>query len=660
MLHDHHRTALRRPRKICQGADALSDRLLGWLERRPARVRTLRAQAERVEAERAALAERGEADFDREVAGLRAAVRGGGLRQDAMLFRALAASCEAARREKGLTPHDVQIMGALAMARGWLAEMATGEGKTLTVSLWGVVAGWGGFPCHVVTSNDYLAARDAEEMGPVYLRCGLRAAAVTGALDAARRQSAYRAEVVYTTSKELLADFLKDRLVLGRLAHADLRLVRRLADPGAIPEGQLLQRGLHTAIIDEADNVLVDEAVIPLRISQKYRNDLLRQAYALGSVLAARCERGTHHTTDPERKSVRLTPEGHALLDAVRADLPPLWRGRRRGAELLEQCLVAREFFHREKDYIVREGKVVIVDAFSGRLMPDRSWSQGLHQAIEAKEEVEMSDPTETLASLSFQKFFRLFRRLSGLSGTALEAAPEFWSIYRLPVLAIPTHKPRLRVEAPDSMHPDLESKRRAVLDAIRDCHHQGRPLLVGTSHVAESEHLAEALAREGFACQVLNAVRSEEEAAIIARAGQAGMITIATNMAGRGTDIKLGEGVAALGGLHVLATERHESRRIDRQLFGRAGRHGDPGYARAFTSLEDELVRRHGFAPVTRAVRRLFRAWPQGGACLAKLYLRLAQKRAEASAYFLRQQVMKSDTQTEEALSFSGAGLGG
>ncbi|NJK92360.1 MAG: hypothetical protein HC904_11295 [Blastochloris sp.] len=548
-IFDYHRSAVAAPRKLYQGADAWYDRMLGWWERRPGRWKELETEAALVEERRRSLEDCSEEELDGHLREQRLRVLERGWKERKVLQEALALSGEVMRREKGMTPHGVQMAGALAMSRGWLAEMATGEGKTLTVTLWAVVAGWRGRPCHIVTSNDYLASRDAVEMAGVYGRCGLRVAAVTGEMDAEARREAYGADLVYTTSKELLADFLKDRLVLGTQAQADLRLVRCFSAPDKLVDGELLQRGLHTAIVDEADNVLIDEAVIPLRISQKYRNEGLRQAYGAGSVLARECVLDEDYVVEKETRSVHLTRRGLERLDGWRPRLPLVWRGRRRGVELLEQCLVAHVFFHRDKEYVVQEGKIVIVDGFSGRLMPDRSWSQGLHQAIEAKEGVEMSDPTETLASLSFQKFFRLFRHLSGLSGTALEAAAEFWHIYRLPVLAIPTHLPKIRVEERDRMVATLEEKWREVCGRVEQLHGQGKPVLVGTQNVAESELLGKMLAERGLGFQLLNAVRFQAEAEIVAQAGGRGMITIATNMAGRGTDIKLGEGCGSWGG---------------------------------------------------------------------------------------------------------------
>ncbi len=656
--HDDQRTRLKKPKKITKGADATSDFLIGSWKRRSQVLRQVLEEARHVEALTLQWRCLDDEALDQRMEESAASIRRRPNRHGEPIFLALSLVSEAMRRVTGMTPHTVQLAGALAMSHGTLAEMATGEGKTLTVCLWAAVAAWCGFPVHVVTANDYLAARDAQEMAPFYRRCGLRVSAVVGESPPDARAGLYGADVVYTTSKELLADFLKDRLILGRWSQSDQRLVRRLLDPQCLPDGQLAQRGLHTVVVDEADNVLIDEAVIPLRISQKYRNEPLRTAYLRARDLCAPLSVGNHYLRLEKEQSIRLQNAGWDCIRPQMNTLPVMWRGERRCRELIEQTLVAREFFLRDKHYVVDEDKIKIVDTFSGRLMPDRSWSQGLHQAIEAKENVELSDPTATLAGLSFQRFFRYFKRISGLSGTAWEAAGELWQIYRLPVLRIPTHRPCIRREETDVLLATREEKWRAVVGEIKRLHSTGRPLLVGTSNVADSEHLAGLLEAEGITFSLLNAVRSITEAEIIARAGHCGMLTIATNMAGRGTDIKLGPGAAALGGLMVLATERHESRRIDRQLFGRAGRHGDPGGARAFTSLEDDLIQKHGVKWLVKPLGRALTLAPILIRPLALWFHTSTQKKAESRAFFIRKMVIESDTQADEALSFAGGSL--
>jgi preprotein translocase subunit SecA len=574
-------------------------------------------------------------------------------RPDVML-RGLALLREAARRECGLQPYPVQLAGALALHRGHLAEMATGEGKTLVAALAAALAGWSGRPCHVVTVNDYLAARDANWFRPLLTFAGLNVAAVTGDLDPRQRRAAYAHAVVYTTAKELLADYLRDRLALGESSFAE-RLALRLAVRGAAE--RVVQRGLDTAIVDEADSVLIDEAVTPLIISRQGQNAALRDACVEAQRLSEQFERGTDYSIDRRYREVELRPAGKEKLRQLADRMPTLWRGEERRRELLEQALNAREFFERDRHYVVQDGKVTIVDEFTGRLMPQRTWRDGLHQAIEAREGLEVTHPTETLARMSFQRFFRQFRRLSGMTGTGLEAAGEFWHIYRLPVVRIPTHRPCVRVQWPDRTFATAEEKWQAIAVEIRRVHQTGRPVLVGTRSIEASEALARMLEAAGLSARVLNAVRHREEAAIIALAGNPGAITLATNMAGRGTDIRLAEGVAALGGLHVIATERHESSRIDRQLFGRAGRQGDAGSAQAFVSAEDEVLRRFLAAPV-RAL--LARAAGAGGLALdsaVRFSVRRAQARAQAQAYRQRRAVLQQDQWLEEYLGFAGSG---
>jgi preprotein translocase subunit SecA len=656
--HDFHRTALKKPHSITKGLDATTDYWIGRYSRRSSKLRELDRGASLVEEIAHPLRALSEAEFEARMVLARQAVRTGYGKWGDFVLDAVAISYETIRRQTGMTPHHVQVMGALALGRGYLAEMATGEGKTLTVCLWAVVAGWGGFPVHVVTSNDYLAERDAEEMKIVYNRAGLIVDAVVGGMEESRRAQAYQADVVYTTSHNLLADFLKDRIQLGALANPDQRLVKRILSPQQVSSHQLVQRGLHTAIVDEADNVLVDEAVIPLRISRKYRNEPLRQACILARDLVEPLQRDSDYQCNEQQMEVHINDQGWDKIINSRHGMPVFWQGERRFREVAEQALSAREFFKRDKDYVIHEDKVSIVDGFSGRMQPDRSWSQGLHQAIEVKENVEMSDPTETLTGLSFQRFFRFFHLLSGLSGTAAEASPEFWQIYRLPVVKIPTHKPCRRFEECDTLFKTAEEKWRAATEIIKIYHATGRPVLIGTAQVRESEEMARLLQEAGLSFELLNAMKAPEEAEIISRAGETNAITIATNMAGRGTDIKLNQEVERIGGLQVLATERFESRRIDRQLFGRAGRHGDAGGARALISLEDDLIVKHGVIWLRQPLLWIMQVCPRVGNFLGNRYYRWAQKRAESRAFFLRKQVIENDTQTEEALSFAGGGL--
>jgi len=566
------------------------------------------------------------------------------------LVREVAFRCLAER------PFLVQVAGALALEAGCVVEMATGEGKTLTATLPATVAGWRGRGCHVITVNDYLARRDAEWMGAVYKFCGLRVAHLEQGMPPPERREAYQADVTYATNKEVAADFLRDRLALGQLRGLPEALLAKIAAGGGSGADRCVQRGLEHAIVDEADSVLIDEAVTPLIISGEAPNPEQVDAFTRAATLAETLQPDTHYRVDGRYREVDLTEAGKARLAEMTAGLDGVWRGRRRSEEIVLQALTARELYLRDKQYVVQDGKVVIVDEFTGRLMPDREWRDGLHQAVEAKEALPVNPPKDTWARISFQRFFRIYRRLSGMTGTAVEGRTEFWQIYHLPVVVIPTHRPCVRRMLPESVYATGQAKWQAVVDEIRRVHESGRPVLVGTRSVRASEHLSEMLAAEALDHQVLNAVRHAEEAHIVAGAGRAGKITVATNMAGRGTDIKLARGVAELGGLHVIATERHEAGRIDRQLFGRCARQGDPGSARAVVSLEDELVRRHG-PYLSAALRRRFRRTDRDvSSPLARGVFDHAQGRAERLALRQRKAVLRTDNWLDEYLGFAGS----
>jgi preprotein translocase subunit SecA len=644
------------PEKVTTGLDAVVDRAVGRVRRRHSVLQSLRAEAEAIDAHDRHFRGMNDAALRNRLFELRQWFRRQGEDADSRLGEALGLIREAARRQTGLHPFPVQLMGALALHKGYLAEMATGEGKTLTASLAAVIAGWSRRPCHIVTVNDYLAQRDAEWLSPLYEFCGVSVGFVTGELPQSGRALAYDQDVTYTTSKEIVADFLRDRLKLGGLHLPARRMIRRLIEPERPLDRGLVLRGLHTAIIDEADSVLIDEAVTPLIISGAEEDDGTDDIYKTAWNLALELEAGRDYKIDLRYREVELLPPGRARIEASSPGLKGLWRGPARQFELIRQALTAREFFLKGKQYVLRENKVVIVDEFTGRLMPMRRWRDGLHQMIEAKEGVTISPRDQTLARISFQQFFRFFRRLSGMTGTAQEAAPEFWHIYRLPVISIPTNEPCQRADLPDLLFPDWESKWEAIIAEIVRLHRQGRPILVGTRSVAVSEALAEKLAAVELPFSLLNATRHREEAAIVAGAGYRGRVTIATNMAGRGTDIKLGDGVAESGGLHVIATERHESGRIDRQLYGRAGRQGDPGSAQAFVSAEDELLKR--FAPgfLRRSMQQAVQASPKSARRLSSGAFRYSQFTAQRQAFKQRREVLKFDTWLAESLSFAGS----
>jgi len=638
-----------------KGLDAAWDAAAGIIGRFVPRQGRFLRRAERICAMENTVAGLGEARLREQVGQLREVFRRG--RDTAEdLDRAFALVREVAWRQVGERPFMVQVAGALALEAGCVAEMATGEGKTLTATLPATVAGWRGLGCHIITVNDYLAGRDAEWMGGIYRFCGLNVSAVQQEMHPPQRRQAYHADITYVTNKEVTADFLRDRLALGRLFHLPETLIEKMSRGSVFGPDRVVQRGLHYAIVDEADSILIDEAVTPLIISAEAPNPEQVEAFLQAADLATRLEAGRHYRVNDRYREVDLTETGKGFLAEQSEPLGGVWHGARRREELATHALTAKHFYLRDKQYTIMDGKIVIIDEFTGRLMPSREWRDGLHQAVEAKESVKVNPPKETCARISFQRFFRLYRKLAGMTGTAWEAWREFWQIYHLPVVVVPTNQPCVRKHLPDRVFATEQAKWRAVVEEIERAHRTGQPLLVGTRSVRASEHLSGLLTAEGLEHQVLNAVRHAEEAQIVASAGQEGRITVATNMAGRGTDIKLGRGVTGVGGLRVIATERHEAGRIDRQLFGRCARQGDPGTAQAMVSLEDELVRR--YSPHLSGLLRRRHGGTQSevSSSVTRCLFNRAQRRAERLALRQRKGVLRTDDWLDEYLGFAGS----
>ncbi len=587
-----------------------------------------------------------------ETAALRARLRRGGLTA-AALAEGCALVRETARRHLGQRHHDVQILGALAILDGRVAEMDTGEGKTLTAAMAAGLAALAGTPTHVVTVNDYLAGRDAEQMGPLYRALGLAVGVVAHGMEPAARAAAYAADITYASNKELAFDYLRDRLALGRQAGPTALRLRRLARPGArdgAGSGAVM-RGLHFVIVDEADSVLVDEARTPLIISREtdaaeeraWAEDALRLADAL--------EPGTHYRLLAEERRVRLTEAGRARLAELGEAMGGIWAGRVRREEAARQALSARLLFHRGDHYLVRDGKVEIVDENTGRVMADRSWSDGLHQIMEVKEGCAVSTRKLAIARMTYQRLFRRYRRLAGMTGTASEARAELWSVYRLRVARIPPNVPSRLARGAIAILPDQAAKWRLVTARARAMAEAGRCVLIGTRSVAASLSLSAALAEAGLDHAVLNAENDREEAAVIAAAGQPGRITVATNMAGRGVDIRLPPEVVAAGGLHVILTERHDAHRIDRQLEGRAGRRGEPGSAEAILAMTDPLL-----ALVPRHPLRLAARLPgTAGQRAARGLFDAAQRLAQRAQFRARMDLMRQERHLGQMLAFAG-----
>lgn len=570
------------------------------------------------------------------------------------LHQAFALIREVAFRKIGEKPHPVQIAGGLAINAGCISEMVTGEGKTLTATLPATIAGWRGRGCHVITVNDYLAGRDAGWMEPVYRFCGLTVSHIDQQMSSEQRRKAYHCDITYCTNKEVAADFLRDRLILAGTRGLASYLAQKIATASDVNE-RIVQRGLHFAIVDEADSILVDEAVTPLIISGDMPNSEQCESFKQAAEIAKQLTHPEDYQINAQYREITITPTGHHRVKDLTENLPGLWTTQRRAMELVQQALTAKEFYARNKHYLVEDDKIIIIDESTGRMMPDRTWRDGLHQAVEAKEKVTINPPKATFARISFQRFYRLYQKLSGMTGTASEAAGEFWQIYHLPVVSIPTHKPCQRKQMDNMVFRDQETKWTAIVSEISRIHSTGQPVLVGTRSVCSSEHLSCLLQEANLPHQVLNAVYHQQEAQIVAQAGQEGKITVATNMAGRGTDIKLGRGVADLGGLHVISAEPNESARIDRQLYGRSGRQGDPGSAQGIFSLDDDVLLRHAEKLSIYAKKR-YRDQSQIKSRFVSFLLLYAQRNAERLALQQRKNVLKTDHWLDEQLGFAGS----
>ncbi len=639
------RPGSRRP--PAKGLDVFGESVVGWFERRRARrLDWIRAKA--ILAAARQISNRSDDALDEEVADAKADML---LRreQKGVVDRAFALGYEVIRRELGLTLHPEQVLGALALAAGCCAELATGEGKTVTAILPAAIEGWRGRGVHIVTVNDYLATRDATTTGPALARLGLTVGVITHNDKSPARREAYARDVTYVADKELIFDHLRDRIVAPLAPRLTGLLLDSLTGIGTGWGAKVVQRGLEYAIIDEADSVLIDEAVTPAIISGPGEGVAGGgEHFRAAAMLAQDHREGEDYTTLARQRLVRLTDAGREKLSRQAERLPPYWAGPKRREELLSLALTAKELYKRGEDYVVREGKIEIIDRSTGRVLPGRQWQLGVHQSVEAKEGLELSRDTVAMARSSYQGFFQRYRKLAGMSGTAREVSNELWRWYRLPVVRIPTHKRILRKHTPQEVFRTVDEKLRAVADRVAQAHERGRPVLVGTWSVTTSERMAALLGTRGISCQVINAKREAEEAEIIAGAGLPGAVTVATNMAGRGTDIRLGEASRAAGGLLVIATERNDERRVDRQLAGRSGRQGDPGRVETFVSFEDRLIQLHGWKPLVKLARRVNPRWVGR---LSGVLWWAAQRDAGARWAAVRDEVAKSDAWFDMAL---------
>jgi preprotein translocase subunit SecA len=542
---------------------------------------------------------------------------------DSILPEAFAAVREASVRTTGLRHFDVQLVGGVVLHQGKISEMKTGEGKTLVATLAIYLNALEGKGTHVVTVNDYLAKRDSEWMGPIYRFLGLEVGIIQHDMDYAERKKAYAADITYGTNNEFGFDYLRDNM--------------------AVSIDQCVQRGLNYAIVDEVDSILIDEARTPLIISGMVEENL--DGYYKGNDVAKKLSVEADFTVDEKTKNAVLTEAGikkaekflnvESLFDIVNMEI----------AHQILQSLKAWHLYKRDIDYVLKDGEVIIVDEFTGRLMIGRRYSDGLHQAIEAKENVTIQEESQTLATITFQNYFRMYGKLAGMTGTAKTEEGEFWKIYKLEVLEIPTHKVMIRKEMNDIIYKTRKEKFNCAANEVVELHKKGQPVLVGTVSIENSERISDILKRRGIPHNVLNAKNHEREAEIVAGAGQKGAVTIATNMAGRGTDIVLGEGVPQLGGLHIMGTERHESRRIDNQLRGRSGRQGDPGSSRFYVALEDDLMKLFGSDRIAGAMERfgMEENTPIEHGLITRA-IENAQKKVELYHFNIRKQVLEYD----------------
>ena len=543
---------------------------------------------------------------------------------DDILPEAFAVVREASKRVLGLRHFDVQLVGGCVLHRGKIAEMRTGEGKTLVATLPAYLNALTGKGVHIVTVNEYLAHRDSHEMGRVFNFLGLSVGLIIHGLDFPERKAAYAADITYGTNNEFGFDYLRDNMVVSL--------------------DQMVQRPLNYAIVDEVDSILVDEARTPLIISGP--GEKSTDLYKVLARVVAQLIEGEDYTVDEKLKTAAPTEVGIAKAEKM-LGVANMYAGEASidFSHQLMQALKAKAIMHRDRDYVVKDGEVIIVDEFTGRLMFGRRFSEGLHQAIEAKEGVKVERESQTLATITFQNYFRMYDKLSGMTGTAKTEEQEFQKIYGLDVIVIPTNKPNQRIDYPDVIYKTKNAKYKAAANEIEECHKTGRPVLVGTTSIVQSEELSGILKKRGIPHNVLNAKFHEKEAEIIADAGQFGAVTIATNMAGRGTDIVLGEGVPALGGLHIVGTERHESRRIDNQLRGRCARQGDPGSTRFYLSLEDDLMRLFGSDNISSIMDKLGMEEDEPiEHSLVTKSIESAQKKVESRNFDMRKHVLEYD----------------
>jgi preprotein translocase subunit SecA len=618
------------------------------------RTHSLKYVARQVKRQQEDLLQCSEQELDEAIQRVRLELHREGLTRD-LIFRAFAIIREAASRALDKSHYDVQLFGGWIMLNGMLAEMETGEGKTLTMTLPACTAALAGIPVHVITANDYLAARDCAMMLPLYQRLGLDGASVVDGMDMQPRQQAYRADIVHTTNQQVTFDYLRDRIETGDDTGPLRFEYRRLKRQLSTNQDPMLLRGLCFALVDEADSVLIDEANTPLIITRSLPDQEPADTYSDALYLASILFVDQDYTIDHRTRTIEITDEGSDNLANLVSNLPKQWQRQRQREALVTQALAATYFYLKDRQYMVDEGKVKIIDESTGRVMDGRAWEQGLHQMIEAKEGCIISEMREPQARISYQRFFSRYLRLGGTSGTISEVSSELHQVYGLDIVRVPTHRPCRRDMQGEKLFRDSEAQKQALVKRIAELKQAQRPVLIGTRTVEESEQVSAWLQQAGFDHRVLNARQDQHEAEIIADAGQPGTLTVATNMAGRGTDIALGPGVEQAGGLHVIAMARNGSRRVDRQLYGRCARQGDPGSAEAIVSLQDPALEHFYSSAMLSLLRRLASATSPLPSWISRWVLRYPQLRNEAEQARVRKLLMKQDQRLLRTLAFAG-----
>lgn len=628
-----------------KGFDSFVYQLYGKIRTGKRHLKKLEAEANQVIRFKEMILDMNDHDLSLEFESVLTFIRRHRLTTEDRLIRSVALICVLAQKSLGLCPHKEQIMGVLAIHHGYLAELATGEGKTLTVGMASVLLGWSGRSCHILTANDYLAQRDAEEMAPLFKRAKLTVSACIETQSSEVRQSNYRSSVVYVTPKTLLADALKDFLT------------KRKSNDGS---GQIfLERGIHSVIVDEADSMLIDESTTPLIISAPKSIPGLHEAVAWASKIIDRFYESVDFSADHKRKTITLHISSAEVISRADNDPPLGWKSSERIIDLFTQALKVEWFFKKDEHYLVQDEKVILIDQFTGRLTPERSLSSGLHQAIEMKEGVPLTDPNFPLIQMTFQNFFRLLPWLSCTTGTAQESLTEFWQIYDIPVLQIPRHKVRRVIEDAPVVFDSKQQKLRAITKLAKNLQQEGKAILIGVKTVSDSILISKTFEESDLQHNVLNAINHEDEARIIERAGISGSVTVATNMAGRGVDIKLDQATLSRGGLHVIVSEPNESSRIDRQLTGRCGRQGDPGRVFRYMSLEDSLFLNQLGIIEMKVLATALKILPKYRGKIMEVVVRWCQSRFERNSFKLRLKLLDNEDWLDLALPFNKAKIG-